>query len=211
VIFDNPGSCSIDAGVEVEAGARIGPNVQLRGKTSIRANVVIEGSSLIINSSVAVGAHVRLASRIEDAVIGEGASVGPCAHVRPGTKLGAHVRIGNFVEVKNSTFADGAKASHLTYIGDSTVGRDTNIGAGTITCNYDGYSKHKTAIGDGVFIGSNSCLVAPLEIGDGALVAAGSVITQNVPADSLGLGRAQQTVKPGWAKKRRALLDKKHG
>jgi bifunctional UDP-N-acetylglucosamine pyrophosphorylase/glucosamine-1-phosphate N-acetyltransferase len=207
VVFENPASCSIDTTVSIQAGARIGPNVQLRGSTSLAEDVVVEGSALIIDSKLGRGATVKLGCRVEGAIIGAETSVGPFAHVRPGTELGSHVRIGNFVETKNAKLEDGAKASHLTYLGDCSVGADTNIGAGTITCNYDGYSKHKTTIGKGVFIGSNSCLVAPIEIGDGALVAAGSSVTKNVPADALALGRASQTNKEGWAKARRDALE----
>jgi bifunctional UDP-N-acetylglucosamine pyrophosphorylase/glucosamine-1-phosphate N-acetyltransferase len=207
VIFDSPASCSIEPLVTIQPGARIGPNVQLQGNTSIAEGVIIEGSSLIIDSSIGRGVVVKHGCRIEGAIIGSNSSVGPFANVRPETTLGAEVRIGNFVEVKNATLNDGAKASHLTYLGDCTVGANSNIGAGTITCNYDGYSKSKTTIGDNVFIGSNSCLVAPLTIGDGALVAAGSAITSDVPADALALGRATQTNKQGWAKVRRERLE----
>lgn len=209
VIFDDLSSCSIDESVTIEPGARIGPHVQLKGTTTIAASVVLEGSSLIISSGIGPSAHIKLGSRIEDSTIGAESSVGPFANVRPGTILGAHVRVGNFVEVKGSTLHDGAKASHLTYLGDCIVGEETNIGAGTITCNYDGYRKSKTTIGKDVFIGSNSCLVAPVTIGDGSLIAAGSVITEDVPADALALGRARQEIKSSWAKKRRDLLSKK--
>jgi bifunctional UDP-N-acetylglucosamine pyrophosphorylase/glucosamine-1-phosphate N-acetyltransferase len=208
VIFDDPSSCLLDAAVSIKPGAKIGPQVQLRGATTIAEGAVLEGGSLIIDSVVGPRAHVKLGSRVEGASIGADSSVGPFANVRPGTKLGAHVRVGNFVEVKNATLHDGAKASHLTYLGDCTVGEETNIGAGTITCNYDGYNKSKTTIGKDVFIGSNSCLVAPLSIGDGSLVAAGSVITRDVPSDALALGRARQENKDGWAKKRRDALEK---
>lgn len=211
VHFIDPRSIAIDPQVTVEPGATVGPNVQLRGRTTIASGAVIEGASLLIDTEVHAGAEVRLGSRIEGAIIGEGATVGPCAHVRPGSVLGKQVRIGNFVEVKNATLADGAKASHLTYLGDCTVGADSNIGAGTITCNYDGYKKSKTTIGRGVFVGSNSCLVAPVTLGDGSLVAAGSVVTQDVPSDALALGRAEQTIKSGWAKKRRDALEKRSG
>jgi bifunctional UDP-N-acetylglucosamine pyrophosphorylase/glucosamine-1-phosphate N-acetyltransferase len=206
VYFVDPRSCAIDPAVTVAPGATIGPNVQLRGTTSIGAGVVIEGSALLIDAVVHPRAEVRLGCRIEGATIGEETTVGPCAHVRPGTVLGKHVRIGNFVEVKNATLSDGAKASHLTYLGDCTIGESSNIGAGTITCNYDGYKKSKTTIGRGVFVGSNSCLVAPVTLGDGALVAAGSVVTVDVPADALALGRAPQVNKEGWAKRRREAL-----
>ncbi|MFN4895128.1 MAG: bifunctional UDP-N-acetylglucosamine diphosphorylase/glucosamine-1-phosphate N-acetyltransferase GlmU [Pseudomonadota bacterium] len=206
VHFVHPQSVTIDAGVQIEPGAIIGPNVQLRGATKIACGAVIEGTALLIDTQVNANAEIRLGSRVEGAVIGESATVGPCAHVRPGTTLGKHVRIGNFVEVKNAKLADGAKASHLTYLGDCSVGADSNIGAGTITCNYDGYKKSQTTIGSGVFVGSNSCLVAPVEIGDGSLVAAGSVVTQDVPKDALALGRAPQVNKEGWAKRRREAL-----
>lgn len=206
VMFVDPQSVQIDPQVSIAAGARIGPQVQLLGKTTIASGVTIEGSSLLLDAEVHSGAQIRLGSRIEGAVIGEETTVGPCAHVRPGVVLGKHVRIGNFVEVKNATLADGAKASHLTYLGDCTIGTDTNIGAGTITCNYDGYKKSQTTIGSNVFVGSNSCLVAPVTLGDGSLIAAGSVVTRDVPEDSLAVGRAQQNNKDGWAKKRRGLL-----
>ena len=205
VHFDDAATCYIDPTVAIAPGARIGPNIQLRGATSLGAGVICEGSSLLIDATVKSGAEIRLGSRIEGGIIGEGTTVGPFAHIRPGSELGAHCRIGNFVETKNAKLADGAKASHLTYLGDCKVGADSNIGAGTITCNYDGYKKSETNIGSGVFIGSNTSLVAPVTVGDGALVAAGSVITQNVPSDALALGRATQTNKDNWAKKRREL------
>ena len=206
VILLAPTTCYIDASVTIGKNSTIGPNVQLRGKTSLGESVTVEGTAIITDSVIARGAVIKLGSHISESSIGEETSVGPFAHVRPGTTLGAHCRIGNFVETKNATLADGAKASHLTYLGDCTVGKDSNIGAGTITCNYDGYNKAKTTIGANVFIGSDSALVAPVTIGDGALVAAGSVITRDVPADALGLGRAQQENKEGWAKRRRDAL-----
>lgn len=207
VIFDNPHSCSIDATVTVAGGVHIGPNVQLRGHSTISEGVVIEGTVLITNSTIEKGATIKLASRIEDSHIGSGAMVGPFAHLRPGSRLGAGSKVGNFVETKNAVLGIGAKASHLTYLGDCSVGDESNIGAGTITCNYDGYKKSKTTIGADVFIGSNSSLVAPVTIGDGALVAAGSVVTKDVPADGLAVGRAKQENKAGWAKKRREALE----
>jgi len=209
VHFVAPDSCAIDPQVTIAPGALIGPSVQLRGTTKIAAGAIIEGSALLIDAQVDAKAQVRLGSRIEGAIIGEETTVGPCAHVRPGTVLGKHVRVGNFVEVKNAKLADGAKASHLTYLGDCSVGEDSNIGAGTITCNYDGYKKSQTNIGKGVFVGSNSCLVAPVTLGDGSLVAAGSVVTRDVPQDALALGRAEQVNKEGWAKKRRDTLEKR--
>ncbi len=153
---------------------------------------------------IAEGARIRGFSHIEGASIGAGAEVGPFARLRPGTMLGANSKIGNFVEVKQSTFGPGAKANHLSYIGDATVGAKANIGAGTITCNYDGFSKYPTVIGAGAFIGSNSALVAPVTIGDGAIVGAGSVVTKDVAADELAVARATQRGFAGWASRFRA-------
>jgi bifunctional UDP-N-acetylglucosamine pyrophosphorylase/glucosamine-1-phosphate N-acetyltransferase len=151
--------------------------------------------------TIAEGARIRGFSHIEGAKIGARAEVGPFARLRPGTELGEGAKIGNFVEVKKAVFAAGAKANHLSYIGDATVGTKANIGAGTITCNYDGFGKYQTAIGEGAFIGSNSALVAPVIIGDGAIVGAGSVITKNVEGDALGVARADQRGIAGWAKR----------
>ena len=151
------------------------------------------------------GATIRSFSHITGAHIGKDAIVGPFARLRPGAKLGENVHIGNFVEVKEASVEDGAKANHLSYIGDATVGAGSNIGAGTITCNYDGFAKHRTEIGEKVFIGSNSALVAPVKIGSGAYIGSGSVITANVPADSLALARGRQVVKEGWASRLRGL------
>ncbi len=150
-------------------------------------------------------AVIRSFSHLDRAHVGKGAIVGPFARLRPGAQLGEDVHIGNFVEIKESMIEAGAKANHLSYIGDATVGAGSNIGAGTITCNYDGVAKHRTEIGKGAFIGSNSSLVAPVKIGDGAYIGSGSVITQDVPADALALGRARQSVKEGWARRLRAL------
>jgi bifunctional UDP-N-acetylglucosamine pyrophosphorylase/glucosamine-1-phosphate N-acetyltransferase len=162
---------------------------------------VVFGPGVIVED----GATIRSFSHIEGAHIGKSARVGPYARLRPGAELGADVHIGNFVEVKAATIAAGAKANHLSYIGDAHVGEKTNIGAGTITCNYDGAAKHKTEIGKGAFIGSNTALVAPVKIGDGAYVGSGSVITRDVPAEALALERSPQTVKEGWASRLRDL------
>jgi bifunctional UDP-N-acetylglucosamine pyrophosphorylase/glucosamine-1-phosphate N-acetyltransferase len=156
--------------------------------------VVVEDGAVIHSFSHLAGAHV-----------GKNVSVGPFARLRPGAKLGDGSRIGNFVEVKEAVIEAGAKANHLSYIGDAHVGANANIGAGTITCNYDGSDKHRTVIGKDAFIGSNSALVAPVEIGEGAYVGAGSVITGNVPADALALARGRQVVKEGWASRLRGL------
>ena len=159
--------------------------------------------------AVASGATIRAFSHLEGANVASGAVVGPYARLRPGAEIGSGARIGNFVEVKNAVFEEGAKANHLSYIGDAHVGADANIGAGTITCNYDGYLKHRTDIGAGAFIGSNTALVAPVEIGAGATVAAGSAVTKSVEADALALARGRQENKPGRARILRDELSKK--
>jgi bifunctional UDP-N-acetylglucosamine pyrophosphorylase/glucosamine-1-phosphate N-acetyltransferase len=145
-------------------------------------------------------------SHIEGATVRTGAEIGPYARLRPGAEIGEAAKIGNFVEVKKTRLGKGAKANHLTYLGDAEVGPGANIGAGTITCNYDGFLKYKTQIGEGAFIGSNSALVAPVTIGDGAIVGAGSVLTQDVPADALALVRPKQENKQGWAARFRSLM-----
>ncbi len=180
--------------------------VHLSSDTKLGRDVVVE-PYVVFGPGVTVeeDAVIHSFSHLEGASIGAGARVGPFARLRPGTKLGKGVRIGNFVETKAAEFGDNAKANHLSYIGDSTVGADANIGAGTITCNFDGFGKHRTEIGSGAFIGSNAALVAPVKIGAGAYVASGSVITGNIPDDALGVGRSRQVNKDGWARDLRAL------
>ncbi len=174
--------------------------VFLSADTKLAKDVVIE-PHVVFGEGVAVeeGALIRSFSHLEGAHVGRGARVGPFARLRPGTELGADVHIGNFVEVKAAVIEAGAKANHLAYIGDARVGEGANVGAGTITCNYDGAAKHRTDIGKGAFIGSNAALVAPVAIGDGAYVGSGSVITRDVPADALAVARGRQVVKEGWA------------
>jgi bifunctional UDP-N-acetylglucosamine pyrophosphorylase/glucosamine-1-phosphate N-acetyltransferase len=161
--------------------------------------------------SVADGARIRAFSHIEGAKIGPGAEIGPYARLRPGTEIGAKAKVGNFVETKKAKLGPGAKASHLTYLGDAEIGAGANVGAGTITCNYDGYFKYGTMIGEGAFIGSNTALVAPVSIGAGAIVGAGSVVTRDVEADALVLARGEQVAKPGWAARFRAAMLAKKG
>ncbi|WNO53034.1 bifunctional UDP-N-acetylglucosamine diphosphorylase/glucosamine-1-phosphate N-acetyltransferase GlmU [Stakelama saccharophila] len=175
--------------------------------TALGRDVTIE-PNVVFGSGVAVGdgAVIRAFSHIEGATIGEQAEVGPYARLRPGAELARRAKVGNFVEVKKARLGEGAKASHLTYLGDATVGAGANIGAGTITCNYDGFLKYRTEIGADAFIGSNSALVAPVAIGAGAIVAAGSVVTRDVEADALTLARGAQETKPGWAKRFRARM-----
>lgn len=182
------------------------PSVFLSADTRIGKDVTIE-PHVVIGPKVTIGDNVEILSfsHIEGAEISDGVRVGPFARLRPGAEIGKNAHIGNFVEIKKAKIGEGAKANHLSYIGDASVGPRSNIGAGTITCNYDGYEKHHTEIGADVFVGSNTALVAPVTVGDGANIAAGSVITQNVPNDALAIARGQQSVKPGWAKKYREL------
>lgn len=175
--------------------------------TVLESDVVVEQNVVFAPGvRVASGARIRAFSHLEGASVGRNSAVGPYARLRLGAVLGADTRVGNFVEVKNTTFEDGAKANHLSYIGDASVGSKSNIGAGTITCNYDGYLKHRTEIGAGSFVGSNSTLVAPVSLGSGSFVAAGSVITDDVDQDSMAFGRARQIVKEGKAKQLRERL-----
>lgn len=203
VNFDLPETCLVDNSVEIEAGVKIGPNTQILGKTKIGKGTVIEGNSYIINSTIGENVSLKFSVKIDSAVLENNTSAGPFAHIRPETRLEENSRIGNFVETKKVVLGRGAKANHLTYLGDCTVGADTNIGAGTITCNYDGFVKSKTEIGSNVFIGSNTALVAPVVIEDGASVGAGSVITKKVEKDSLAFTRSPQISKAGWAKNKR--------
>jgi bifunctional UDP-N-acetylglucosamine pyrophosphorylase/glucosamine-1-phosphate N-acetyltransferase len=193
---------ALDAGVTLVAPG----TVHLAADTKLGKDVTVE-PYVVFGPGVTVedGAIIRSFSHLQGAHVGPGAIVGPFARLRPGAKLEQGVHIGNFVEIKEALIEAGAKANHLSYIGDARVGAGANIGAGTITCNYDGAAKYRTDIGKGVFIGSNSALVAPVTIGDGAYVGSGSVITANVPADALALGRGRQTVKEGWAKRLRDL------
>jgi bifunctional UDP-N-acetylglucosamine pyrophosphorylase/glucosamine-1-phosphate N-acetyltransferase len=192
----------------LEAGVTmIAPEtVYLAADTKFGKDVTIE-PNVVFGPGVTVedGATIRSFSHLEGAHVGKGARVGPFARLRPGVELGKDVHIGNFVEVKEATIEAGAKANHLAYIGDARVGEGANVGAGTITCNYDGVAKHRTDIGKGAFIGSNSALVAPVKIGDGAYVGTGTVVTKNVPAGALAIARAKQTVKEGWAKRLRQV------
>ncbi len=185
------------------------PDVRLEGATTIGDFCVIYPGARITDSTLAAGVTVKDCSVIEESTIASGASIGPFAHLRPGSEIGEKARIGNFVETKKALIGAGSKANHLSYIGDATVGRDVNIGAGVITCNYDGFEKFRTVIEDGVFVGSDTQLVAPVKIGRGALIAAGATITRDVPADALGISRAPQEIREGVASRRRKMKQKK--
>lgn len=203
VTFEDFRTAYIDEDVVLGRDCLIGPNVSIKGRSVLGSGVRIEGSVCIESCKIADNARVRFSSHLEDAELGPRSVVGPFARVRPQTKLGADVRLGNFVEAKKAVFEEGAKANHLSYIGDARVGAGANIGAGTITCNYDGYSKHLTEIGAGAFIGSNSALVAPVAVGDGAIIGAGSTITKDVPKDALGVARGKQHNVEDYAVRRR--------
>jgi len=198
-----PHTCVIDSDVEVGPDTVIEPFVQLLGSTKIGADCRIRSYSIIGNSTVADHVTVKPGTIMEDSRVAAGAVIGPYSHLRSGSEVGEGAHLGNFVETKKIKLGKGSKANHLSYLGDAEIGDGVNIGAGTITCNYDGVNKHRTIIEDGVFIGSDSTLVAPIKIGRGAYVAAASCITEDVPADALALGRARQNVKEGWARQKR--------
>jgi len=201
-----PQTCIIDADVEVGADTVIEPFVQLLGKTKIGEDCRITSYSVIRNSELADNVTIQPGTIMADSRIGASAIIGPYSHLRPGSDIGEGAHLGNFVETKKIKLGKGSKANHLSYLGDAEIGAGVNVGAGTITCNYDGVNKHKTIIEDGAFIGSDATLVAPVKIGQGAYVAAGSCITDDVPPDSLALGRARQAVKEGWARERRSQV-----
>jgi bifunctional UDP-N-acetylglucosamine pyrophosphorylase/glucosamine-1-phosphate N-acetyltransferase len=204
-----PHTCVIDSDVEVAADTVIEPFVQLIGATQIGAECRIRSYSIIENSTIGDGVTVRPGSIMEESRVGSRAVIGPYSHLRPGSEIGEGAHVGNFVETKKMKLGKGSKANHLSYLGDAEIGEGVNVGAGTITCNYDGVNKHKTVMEDGVFIGSDSTLVAPVKIGRGAYVAAASCITEDVPPDALALGRARQSIKNGWAKAKREARTQK--
>ena len=194
----------LDVRGEVKAGkdCLIDVNVILEGDITLGNNVFIGPNTILKDVEIGDGTKIEAFSHIVNARIGDNCSVGPYARLREGTKIEDSGKVGNFVETKNTTLGSGSKANHFTYLGDTTVGTKTNIGAGTITCNYDGKDKHKTIVGDNSFIGSNSSLVAPVKIGNNTTIAAGSTITKDVPSDALGVGRAKQLNKDNWSKKK---------
>ena len=204
VTLEDPASTFVDMDVTVGEDSVLGPGVRLEGRTIVGERCRIQAGSRLTNVTMSDDAVVLDYCVITDSSIGPGAQVGPMAHIRPQSVIGADARVGNFVELKKTSLGKGSKASHLTYLGDATIGEGVNIGAGTITCNYDGEKKHQTVIEDGVFIGSDSQLIAPVTVGKDAYVGAGSTITDDVPAGSLAIARGRQTNKPEWAAKRKA-------
>lgn len=200
VTIEKPETVTIDADVRIGTDTVIGPFVQITGESTIGDDCRIGACSIVHHSQLGDGAHVLPFTMISESKLEAHAQVGPFARLRMGAHLSEHAHVGNFVELKKTTLGAGTKSMHLAYLGDSTIGEKVNIGAGTITCNYDGQKKHQTVIHDGTFVGSNSTLIAPVEIGEGAYIAAGSVINQKVPAKSLALGRSRQVNKEGWKK-----------
>jgi bifunctional UDP-N-acetylglucosamine pyrophosphorylase/glucosamine-1-phosphate N-acetyltransferase len=204
VTIFRPDTCVIDAEVTIGPDTVIEPYVQLLGATRIGSECRIRSYSVVQQSVLGNCVIVRNGCILDRAEVGDGAVLGPYAHLRPESRIGELAHVGNFCETKKTTLGRGSKASHLTYLGDAVIGSGVNVGAGVITCNYDGARKHTTTIGDGVFVGSDSTLVAPVSVGDGAYIGAGSCITQPVPAGALAIGRARQVTKEGWVAARRA-------
>jgi len=205
-----PETCVIDSDVQAGSDTVIEPFVQLLGATHVGSDCRIRSYCVIRNTSMGDGVEILPGCVIDDSKIENRATLGPYSRLRPGSEICEGAKVGNFVETKKIRLGKGSKANHLTYLGDAEVGEGVNIGAGTITCNYDGVHKHKTVIEDGVFVGSDATLVAPVRLGKGAYVAAGSCVTEDVPEDALALGRARQTNKEGWARQRRAAQPKSH-
>ena len=196
----------LDAECEIEPGASLGVNVHLRGRCVVRAGAQIDVGCVLTNVVVEKDARVLPYTVATDSSIGEGAQVGPFSHLRPDSRLGPRSKVGNFSETKKTRLGDGSKVNHLSYVGDGEIGEGVNIGAGTIFCNYDGERKHTTVLEDGVFIGSDSQLIAPLRVGRGAYVASGTTVTEDVPADGLAISRTKQENKPGYAARLRSRL-----
>jgi bifunctional UDP-N-acetylglucosamine pyrophosphorylase/glucosamine-1-phosphate N-acetyltransferase len=209
VTIQRPETCVIDAAVTVGPDTVLEPYVQLLGNTRVGEDCRIRSYSVLQNSTLGDKVLVRNSCILDESEVEQGAVIGPFAHLRPGSQIGRNAHVGNFVETKKTRLGEGSKANHLSYLGDVTVGSGCNIGAGVITCNYDGVHKHPTEIGDRVFVGSNATLVAPVSLQDDCYVAAASCITDPVPSGALALGRGRQTVKPGWVKQRHAAQQKK--
>ena len=207
VTIFRPETCVIDTEVTVGADTVIEPYVQLLGATHVGSECLIRSYCVIQNSSLGDNVTVRNGCILDTAEVANGAILGPYSHLRPESRIGEGAHVGNFVETKKTTLGKGSKANHLSYLGNATIGAKVNVGAGTITCNYDGVHKHQTTIGDGVFVGSDSTLVAPVTLGAGAYIAAGSCITEDVPEGALALGRSRQTNKPGWVAAKKPKKD----
>ena len=201
VIFESPDSCSVHDSVTVGAGTVIGSNVELREKTIIGENCTVDSGCILTNTEVESGGNILPYSVLEGAIVKNGASVGPFARLRSGAEINENAKIGNFVEVKKSVISSGAKVSHLSYVGDAEIGERSNIGCGFISCNYDGKNKHKTIVGEDCFIGSDTQMVAPVEVGDNCFVASGTTVTKDMPSGSFGISRTSFEVKENMAKR----------
>jgi len=203
VTLKDPDTTYIDEGVTIGKDTVIGPNTQLRGKTIIGERCRIDGTAFITDVEIGDDVELKFSVMLTSSRVGAGAIIGPFAQLRPGTELGRKVHIGNFVEAKAAHIGDGTKANHLTYLGDVTIGRDSNIGAGTITCNYDGFQKYQTKIGDRVQVGSDTTLIAPITLGDDAYVATASTVRHNVPAGALVFNQREEKIREGWTERKR--------
>lgn len=208
VVFADEFTAYIDCGVTIGAGTHIGPCVTLKGDTSIGKSCVIGQNTVIEDSNIEDDVEIK-SSVITQSTVGSGSKVGPFAYMRPGSHVGRDCKIGDFVEVKNSTLGDGTKASHLTYIGDSDIGSGVNLGCGVVFVNYDGTNKYRSVVEDNAFIGCNSNLVSPVRVGEGAYIAAGSTVTEDVEGDALYIARAKGSEKPGWVSSKGILKKKK--
>jgi bifunctional UDP-N-acetylglucosamine pyrophosphorylase/glucosamine-1-phosphate N-acetyltransferase len=204
VSLQDPATAYIEEGVSIGPDTELAPGVSLSGRTAVGRNVFIGQGCVLVDTQVADGTHIKPYSVLEESQVGERCHIGPFSRLRPGTELAEDVHLGNFVETKKARIGAGTKAGHLSYLGDARIGRNVNVGAGTITCNYDGVHKHLTELGDGVFIGSDTQLVAPVKLGDGAYVGAGTTVTRDVPAGALAVSRAPQDNKEGWVARRKA-------
>jgi bifunctional UDP-N-acetylglucosamine pyrophosphorylase/glucosamine-1-phosphate N-acetyltransferase len=206
VTLKDPDTTYIDEGVTIGTDTVIGPNTQLRGRTVIGARCQIDGSAFLTDAEIGDEVHLRFSVVMTGCRVQRGAIIGPFAHLRPGTDLGPEVHIGNFVETKEAKIGQGTKANHLTYLGDVTIGRDSNIGAGTITCNYDGFHKYKTTIGDRVQVGSDTTLVAPISLGDDVYVATASTVRHDIPAGALVYNQREERLREGWMEQKRKKM-----
>ncbi len=209
VTLIDPATTYIDPDVVIGSDTLIHPGVHLRGQTTIGKGCELEPGVMVTDCTIGHRVHLKPGSVLSESLIGDACAVGPMAHLRPGTVLTGNNKIGNFVETKKAVFGMKSQASHLTYIGDATLGKNVNIGCGTITCNYDGVNKYQTTIEDDVFVGSDTQFIAPVTIGRGSLIAAGSTITKDVPADALAITRAEQKNIDGWAERNRQKRKKR--
>lgn len=208
VTLVDPAATYIDADVTIEAGTVIHPGVHLRGRTKVGSGCEIEPGAVVTDCTIGDRVHIKPGSVLTESTVGDDCAIGPMAHLRPGTELVGNNKIGNFVETKKAIIGEKSQASHLTYIGDASLGKNVNVGCGTITCNYDGVNKHQTTIEDDVFVGSDVQFIAPVTIGRGSLVGAGSTITRDVPPDALAIARSEQKIVEGWAEKNRQKQNK---